>query len=59
MPRGHEHNSIYSLSIRMRGFCGQLIFLKVFPEKDCNGKEKIVVPCLDVIMNAFSPTNIQ
>ena len=34
-------------------------FSLVFLEKDCNGKKKIVVPCLDVIMIAFFPRNIQ
>ena len=27
----------------------------VFLEKDCNGKKKIVVPCLDLMMIAFFP----
>ena len=30
------------------------IFLYVFLEKDCNGKKKIVVLCLAVIIIAFS-----
>ena len=30
MPRGHDHDQIYSLSIYAR--------FKVFLEKDCNGK---------------------
>ena len=30
MPRGHEHDPIYSLSIN---------YLRVFLEKDCNGKK--------------------
>ena len=56
MSRGHEHDPIYSLSIYAR-FSGQFFF-KVSYKKDCNGK-KIVVPCLDVIMIAFFPRNIQ
>ena len=35
------------------------IFLYGFLEKDCNGEKKILVPCLDVIMIAFFPRNIQ
>ena len=35
------------------------LFGPVFLEKDCNGKKSIVVPCLDVMMNAFFPGNIQ
>ena len=30
MPRGHEHDPIYSLSVN---------YLRVFLEKDCNGKK--------------------
>ena len=52
MPRGHEHNPVYSISIYAH-FSGQ-----VFLEKDCNGEKKIVVPCLDLIMIAFFPKQI-
>ena len=51
MPRGHEYDSIYSLSIYER-FSGQF-FLKFSKKKIVMGK-KIVVPCLDVIMIFFS-----
>ena len=39
-------------------FSGQFFF-KFSLEKDCNGRKKIVVLCLDVIMIAFFPRNIQ
>ena len=51
MPRGHEQDPIYSLTIYT--LFGP-IFLYVFLEKDCNGKKKIVVLCLAVIIIAFS-----
>jgi len=56
MPRGHKHDPIYLhqyLRVLFRP-----IFLYVFIEKDCNGKKKDRVPCLDVIMIAFLPRNI-
>ena len=37
MPRGHEHDPIYSHQY-LRELVGQ-IFLPVFLEKDCNGKK--------------------
>ena len=57
MPRGHEHDPIYSLSICTRAFWAN--FSLSFPWKRLQWEEKIVVPCLDVIMNAFFPRNIQ
>ena len=51
MPKGHEHDPIYSLSIYARfsaNFSLSLPIRKIF-----KGKKKIVVPCLDVIMIAF------
>ena len=57
MPRGHEHDPIYSHQY-LRALFGP-IFLYVFLEKDYNGKKKIVVPCLGVIMIAFFSRNIQ
>ena len=51
MPKGHEHDPIYSLSIFMRAF--RPIFFKFSHKKDFQGEKKIVVPCLDVIMIAF------
>ena len=57
MPRGHEHDPIYSHQY-LRALFGQ-IFLYVFLEKDYNGKKKIAVPCLGVIMIAFFSRNIQ
>ena len=36
----------------LRALFGQIL-LQVFRGKDCNGKKKIVVPCLDVTMLAF------
>ena len=50
MPRGHEHDLIYSLSIRTRAFWANF---------SLQWEKKIVVPCLDVIMNTFFPRNIQ
>ena len=47
----------YTRSVFTRAFRAN--FSYVFIEKDCNGKKKIVVPCLDVIMIAFFSTNIQ
>ena len=53
MPRRHEHIPIYSLRINAR------LFLKVFLEKDCNGKKDLcAVLSLDVIMIALFPRNI-
>ena len=57
MPRGHEHDPIYSLSICTRAFWAN--FSLSFPWKRLQWEEKIVVPCLDVIMNAFFLRNIQ
>ena len=47
MPRGHEHDPIYSHQY-LRALFGP-IFLYVFVEKDCDGNKKDRVPCLDVI----------
>ena len=55
MPRGHENDPIYSLSIYAR-FAGQF-FYKSSQKKIVLGK-KVVVPCLDVIMIAFFTRNI-
>ena len=52
MPRGHEQDPIYSLTIYV--LFGP-IFLYVFLETDCNGKKKIIVPRLAVIIIAFFP----
>ena len=57
MPRGHEHDLIYSLSIRTRAFWANFSL-----QWDCNGiamgkKDRCAV--LDVIMNTFFPRNIQ
>ena len=57
MPRGHEHDPIYSHQY-LRALFGS-IFLYVFLEKDYNGKKKIVVPGLGVIMIAFFSRIIQ
>ena len=38
MPRGHEHDPIYSLQY-LRALFGS-IFFKVFLQKDCNGKKR-------------------
>ena len=59
MPRGHEHDPIYSHHYLRALF--ELIFLQVFLENDCNGKKKEkknVVPFLDAMMIAFFPRNI-
>ena len=55
MPRGHEHDPIYSLSIYAR-FSGQ--FFSKFSEKKIEMGKTFVVPCLDVITIAFFPRNI-
>ena len=57
MPRGYEHDQIYSHQY-LRALFGP-VFLYVFLEKDYNGKKKIVVLCLGVIMIAFFSRNIQ
>ena len=49
-PGGHEHDLIYSLSIRTRAFWANF---------SLQWEKKIVVSCLDVIMNTFFPINIQ
>ena len=56
MPRGLEHDQIYSLSIYAR-FSGHF-FLNFSKKRIVMGKT-IVVPCLDVIMIAFFPRNIK
>ena len=56
MPRGHEHNPMYSLSI-FRTFRAN--FSLRFPRKRMYWEKNIVVPCLDVIMIAFFPRNEQ
>ena len=56
MPRGHEHDLKYLLQY-LRSLFGS-IFLYVFLEKDCNEKNKIVLPCLDVIVITFFLRNI-
>ena len=53
MPWGHDPDPIYSDQYLWALFGP--IFLYVFLEKDCSGKKKIVVPCLDLIMIAFFP----
>ena len=55
-PGGYEHDPVY-LHQYLRALFGS-IFLYVFLEKHRNGRKKIVVPCLDVIMIAFFPRNI-
>ena len=59
MPRGHEHDLIYSHQY-LRALFGP-IFPQVFLEKDCNlmGKKIVVRAVLDVTMIAFFPRNIQ
>ena len=53
MPRGHEHISfVFSSAFR------DIFFSKFSYNKIVKGK-KILVPCLDVIMIAFFPRNIQ
>ena len=51
MPRGHEHDPIY-----LRALFGP-IFLKVFLEKDFNGKKGRCA--VGVKMIAFFPRNVQ
>ena len=55
-PGGHEHDPINA-----EHFCALFgpIFLYIFLVNDCNGKKKVVVSCLDVIVIAFFPRNIQ
>ena len=53
----HEHIPKNSLGITTRAFRG-IFFLKFSYDEIVMGK-KIVVPCLDVIMIAFFPRNIQ
>ena len=55
MPRGREHDLIYSLSI-YEHFSGHFFF-KVFLEKDCNGKKDrcAVFGCSN---DLFFPRNI-
>ena len=57
MPRGYRHDQIYSHQY-LRALFGP-VFLYFFLEKDYNGKKKIVVLCLGVIMIAFFSRNIQ
>ena len=52
MPRGHDHDPMYPLSIYAR-FSGQFFF-KFSLKKIVMGKKKIVVPCLEVKMRASS-----
>ena len=56
MPRGHEHEPIYTLSVNAR-FSSQFVFKLSY--KKIAMEKKIVVPCLDVIMIVFFPRNIQ
>ena len=53
MPRGHEHDPIYSHHYLRALF--EPIFLLVFLENAGNGKKYNVVPFLDVMMIAFFP----
>ena len=57
MPRGHELIR-YILAQYLRALFRPIMFSLRFPRKRLYGKKKIVVPCLDVIMSAFSPRNI-
>ena len=52
MPRGHELDPIYTRSVFTRAFRAN--FSLSFARKRLQW-EKIVVPCLDVIMIAFFP----
>ena len=52
MPRG-----AWARSDILAQYLGTL-FGPSFSRKDCNGKKKIVVPCLNVILIAFFPRNI-
>ena len=52
MPRGHDRDPIYLLSIHMR-LLGQFFF--EFSQKKIVMRKKIVAPCLGVIMIAFFP----
>ena len=56
MPRGHEHDPVYSLIIYVR-FSGQFFFQ--FSQKKIVMGKKIFVACLDVIMIAFFLRNTQ
>ena len=56
MLRGHQHYPIYSISI-YAPFSGQFFFK--FSQKKIVMGTKIVVPCLDAIMIALLPRNIQ
>ena len=47
----------YTRSVFTRAFWAN--FSLSFTRNDCNGKKKIVVPCLDVRMIAFFPKNTQ
>ena len=53
MPRGHEHDPIYSFSICTRAFWAN--FSLSFPRKRLQWEKKIVVPCLDIIMSPLLP----
>ena len=54
MPRGHEHDPIYS-HLASASFSGSFF---QFSLKKIVMKKKIVVPCLDVMMIAFLTKNI-
>ena len=56
-PGGHEHDPIYLLSICTRAFWAN--FSLSFHWKRLQWEEKIVVPCLHVIMNAFFTRSIK
>ena len=47
----------YTHSVYVRMLFGQFFFK--FSQKKIEMAKKIVVPCLDLIMNAFFPGNIQ
>ena len=55
MPRGHEHDPIYSHQYLRASFSGSFF---QFSLKKIVMKKKIVVPCLDVMMIAFLTKNI-
>ena len=56
MPRGHEHDPIYSQQY-LRALFGP-IFLYVFLEKDCNGKNRSLCRVWMQLWSPFSPRNI-
>ena len=57
MPKWHEHDPIYTLSMCTRAFWTN--FSLSFPWKRLQWEKKIVLPCLYVIINVFFPRNIQ